>query len=77
MKLPFGKALLLIAARFEIEDTKETAYGNNYIIKGTLKSPSGKIVFVKTVWFIEVGGTIPRFVTAIPDIISTRKKAHK
>ncbi len=69
------KALLSIALINEVDDRKETLYGVNYIIKGSMKSPSGKLIFIKTVWFIGSEEIVPRFVTAIPGIMSARKKA--
>lgn len=63
------QSLLSIARINEVEGIKEIPYGINYIIKGTIKLPKRKSFTVKTVWFIELGKTNPRFVTAIPGII--------
>jgi len=43
-----------------------TIYGTKYIINGNLKTPSGKELNVKTIWIIDTGQEIPRFVTAYP-----------
>lgn len=68
------QSLLSIAKINDVENVKEISYGVNYIIKGSIKLPSRKAATVKTVWFIESGKTSPRFVTAIPDIISKDKR---
>ena len=58
--------LLSIANQEEVKDIINTIYGTKYIIDGNLKTPSGKELNVKTVWIIDTGREIPRFVTAYP-----------
>lgn len=71
------KALLSIAYENEVGNIKEIAYGISYVIKGTINSPRRKMVTIKTVWFIALGESNPRFVTAIPDIIHIKKESVK
>lgn len=47
----------------EIEDTP---FGTSYAIEGQLTTPDGRLPRIRTIWFIETGETIPRFVTAFP-----------
>jgi len=58
--------LLSIANEEEVNDIINTIYGTKYIINGNLKTPSGKELNVKTIWIIDTGQEIPRFVTAYP-----------
>jgi hypothetical protein len=58
-------ALLDQASRGKILAT-QTIYGTKLEIDGTLKSPTNKVVNVRTVWLIDVGRTVPRFVTLKP-----------
>ncbi|HMQ51314.1 MAG TPA: hypothetical protein PKD98_04395 [Anaerolineae bacterium] len=61
------QALLKIAHStetvIEVEDTDQDA---KYVIEGSLDTPLGETVLVRTVWIIETGETRPRFVTAYP-----------
>lgn len=70
----FERSLLSIARTKDVEERKEIPYGVNYIIKGLIKLPNRKAASIKTVWFVESGQARPRFVTAIPVIISIRKR---
>lgn len=69
-------SFLSIAYNNDVEDIKKTSYGINYVIKGSISTNKGKKVDIKTVWFVELNKTTPRFVTAIPDIIRLRKKTQ-
>jgi hypothetical protein len=46
--------------------TEDTPFGIRYIIEGPLVAPNGRQLQVRTVWFIDEGGVLPRFVTAYP-----------
>ena len=41
-------------------------YGQKYLVRGILKGPSGRAAEVVTVWIIQSGEGVPRFVTAFP-----------
>lgn len=58
--------LLSIANKEEVNGIISSGYGTKYIIDGNLKTPSGEELTVKTVWIIDAGQEIPRFVTAYP-----------
>lgn len=59
-------ALLEHATALDISDAQDTKFGIRYIVDGPLSTPSGRTPLVRTVWIIETGQTIPRFVTAYP-----------
>ena len=44
----------------------ESRHGTKYIVEGNLMIPTARSVHVRTVWIIEPGESIPRFVTAYP-----------
>jgi hypothetical protein len=44
---------------------EDTGFGMKYIVDGTLAGPSG-VAAVRTVWIVETGSDLPRFVTAYP-----------
>jgi Domain of unknown function (DUF6883) len=45
---------------------EDTPFGIRYVIEGSLVAPDGRQLHVRTVWFIDEGGQVPRFVTAYP-----------
>ena len=61
-----SKALLRHAADNEIAKIEDSPFGTRYIIEGKLLGPGGKMAIIRSVWFIEAGEQIPRFVTAYP-----------
>ena len=60
------KALLRHAAENEVAKIEDSPFGTRYIIEGVLLAPDQRGAVVRSVWFIETGGEIPRFVTAYP-----------
>jgi hypothetical protein len=59
--------LLGIAKRVDVTGTEETAYGTKYVLDGSVSTPRGEDVAIRTVWMIETRGPdAPRFVTAYP-----------
>ncbi len=60
------RGLLLISRNQQVKDTVFSPFGTKYVIDGSLKTPSGRSINVKTVWIIEEDQDRPRFVTAIP-----------
>jgi hypothetical protein len=46
--------------------SEDTPFGVRYAIEGPLVAPNGRQLQVRTVWFIDEGGQVPRFVTAYP-----------
>jgi hypothetical protein len=41
-------------------------FGQKYIVRGRIMSPTGRSAFVKTAWIVLASEVIPRFVTAFP-----------
>lgn len=60
------KALLRHAAENEVSKIEDSPFGTRYIIEGILLAPDRSGPVVRSVWFIEKGEQIPRFVTAYP-----------
>lgn len=54
------------AAENDVGHYTETTFGIRYVIDGRIGSPTGHQTRIRTVWFIDRGGEIPRFVTAHP-----------
>lgn len=61
-----GEALLRHARDNEVVESEETRYGIRYAIDGPLVAPDGGVLNVRTAWYIDIGSTVPRFVTADP-----------
>jgi len=60
------QALLAIARSEDVSETEETGYGVKYVIEGSLQTPGGDPLRMRTVWVIEPEENQPRFVTAYP-----------
>jgi hypothetical protein len=58
--------LLAIARVEEVEDFITSPHGAKYIVDGSMKTPQGGVVRVRTIWIIETEQENPRFVTAYP-----------
>ena len=58
------QALISIAQNEQIEYVETSAHGTKYVIDGSLTSPNGDVIQIRTVWIIEIGHSAPRFVTA-------------
>ena len=46
--------------------TSENAYGVVYEIEGPIRTPSGRIVRFCSIWQIDTGTQVPRFITMYP-----------
>ena len=60
------RALINIAHEQEVTDTISTSYGRIYVIDGTLQTPRGTDLQIRTVWIIVPGESSSRLVTAYP-----------
>lgn len=49
------------------EPARLSQYGQKYEILGPLTGPSGDTAWVRTIWIICIGETVPRLVTLIPE----------
>jgi hypothetical protein len=59
-------ALLEHARSAEIVSRIETKFGTKYTAQGTLAAADGRAPQVRSVWFVAIGETAPRLVTAFP-----------
>lgn len=59
-------ALLRHAADHVVAKTEASPFGTRYVVEGILTTPDARTPEVRSVWFIETGEQIPRFVTAYP-----------
>ncbi len=60
------KGLLTIAHSGDLIDSILSPHGVKYVIDGTLQTPDGGYIRMRTIWIIDEGGDKPRFVTAYP-----------
>ena len=60
------QGLLSIAQTEAVVDVVQTPFGTKYVIDGTLESPRGDTISIRTVWVVEAGSDRPSFVTAYP-----------
>ena len=58
--------LLEIAHTGTVDEVETIKHGVKYAINGSPDTPSGRIVLVRTVWFIPHGATDPQFITTYP-----------
>ena len=61
------QALKAIASQYEVSSSSATPHGHKYAVRGTIQGRNGRIAAVITVWIIETGWDLPRFVTAYPE----------
>ena len=61
-----AEQLLLIARSEDVTDKVTTAYGTKYVVDGSIQTPLGITVPLRTVWIIERDEKRPRFITAYP-----------
>jgi hypothetical protein len=50
----------------EITREEKTIFGTRYVVEGMLRAPDGTSLNVRTAWFMDDDGEIPRFITAHP-----------
>ncbi len=60
------RGLTSIAQTNEITVAISSPHGTKYIIDGSLRTPSNRLIDIRTVWIIDKGQENPRFVTAFP-----------
>ena len=59
-------ALLRHVADNEVAKMEDSPFGKRYIVEGELFGSGGRKAIIRSVWFVETGEDIPRFVTAYP-----------
>jgi hypothetical protein len=50
----------------DVTKVEPSPFGICYVVEGIMESPSGKKALVRSVWFVEEGEDVPRFVTGYP-----------
>jgi len=58
--------LLLIACSGEIVKREQFRFGEKFVVNGQLSSPIRGGISLTTIWVVDIGSTLPRFVTAYP-----------
>jgi hypothetical protein len=58
--------LIAVAQTEDVNEVISSTHGVKYIIDGTMKTPSGVFIKMRTVWIIDKGQKYPRFVTSYP-----------
>lgn len=61
-----ASALRAHVERHEVGKVEESPFGMRYVVEGDFTTPVGRVVRVRTVWYMERGEDFPRFVTAYP-----------
>jgi hypothetical protein len=64
--LRLANALREHAASYDVSSTLNTPEGAHYVIEGELISPDDRNPSVRSVWAIDFGSLVPRFITAYP-----------
>ncbi len=59
-------ALVRHSSDHEVAKQEDSPFGTRYVVEGTMVMADGRDAFVRTVWFIDTGADVPRFVTAYP-----------
>lgn len=59
-------ALRAHAQENPVSEALEDANGVTYLVEGRMKTPSGRLPRVRTIWLMETGELAPRFITAYP-----------
>ncbi len=54
------------AATHNVKQIEDSPFGTRYIIEGIIQTPDGRTPVIRSIWFVEAGEEIPRFVTAYP-----------
>ena len=62
----FRDALIAHARDHDVSRRQLTPFGEAIEVNGRLKSPDGRNPWVRVVWFVRTGETVPRLATAIP-----------
>ncbi len=61
-----AEALLTHASDYELTTVEDSPFGKRYVIEGIMTMNDGRAILMRTVWFIDSGEDVPRFVTAYP-----------
>jgi len=61
-----AESLRALALESDTAQSRKSPHGRKYVIVGRIKSPSGKMAWVQTVWIVDSGAEMARLVTAYP-----------
>jgi hypothetical protein len=61
-----GAAFRSLALGSSVVKRLDSAHGEKYVVDGQIESPSGRMLWVRTVWIVDRGRDAPRLVTAYP-----------
>jgi hypothetical protein len=50
----------------EVFKEEPSPFGQRFVVDGIMEMPDGRTPLVRTVWFIRINESVPRFVTAFP-----------
>ncbi len=50
----------------DVTRTSENAYGVVYGVEGPIRTPGGKNVRFRSIWQVDTGTDVPRFITVYP-----------
>jgi Domain of unknown function (DUF6883) len=64
--LDLSLALVRHAAEYEVTKAEDSPFGTRYVIEGIMPPPDSRSPLIRTVWFVDTGADVPRFVTAYP-----------
>jgi len=54
------------AKEHEVAKEEDSPFGTRYAVEGIMVMADGRTALMRTVWFIDTGTDVPRFVTAYP-----------
>jgi uncharacterized protein DUF6883 len=60
------QGLLAIAREGEVSQEIASSHGRKFVVEGTMTTPRGTIINLRTIWLMEPGDERPRFITAYP-----------
>jgi len=58
--------LLQLLSKNDYREAISTEFGIKYVVEGTLDAPFQSQIKLRTIWIIDEGQEIPRFITAYP-----------
>jgi len=61
-----AEALRHHLANNEVTKIEDSPFGTRYVVEGELTAPNGRVLSIRSVWFVATSESIPWFVTAYP-----------
>ena len=62
----FAEALSVHCQQNEVLEREETTHGIQYAVLGAIETPDGRNPRIRTIWQVDHGTDLPRFITARP-----------